>query len=71
MDLLRVGGRVFLQSDVEEIAIDMRDQFEALSEGRLELADEHGTAETFPAKQAAFYEGVRVEASAGGGRMDG
>ena len=29
-DILSEGGQVFLQSDVEEIAVDMRDQFEQL-----------------------------------------
>jgi len=61
VSLLAPGGRVFLQSDVEEIAIDMRDQFESLSDGRLELGPEHASSKTFPANQAAYYEEKRVE----------
>eukprot|EP00873_Tetraselmis_striata_P015916 jgi/Tetstr1/436180/TSEL_025025.t1 len=38
---LRPGGRVFMQSDVEEVAAAMRDQFERHAGGLFELASEH------------------------------
>ena len=43
-DLLAPGGRVFLQSDVEEVAADMRDHFEEAAGARFELAAEHARA---------------------------
>ncbi|CAG9462929.1 unnamed protein product [Pedinophyceae sp. YPF-701] len=63
---LAPGGRVFLQSDVEAVAIDMRDQFEERHAEKFELDKAHAEGRTFPARQARFYEVLHDRMTEGG-----